>query len=135
MLHVVRVYLWSPGEKLRKWCSLLPVMLMLINVFSPGISFIAFRLHFDKHLVECQHHRQHAEDCKASCILEEMVPEPVEAIPERTVSFLYFSTDLFFQNHLLIPTARLHTIVVVNYFAHPLLLYSSPFLRTLSPPP
>ena len=136
MLHLVETCLSLPREKLRKWCSILPLMLMLVNVFSPTISFMAFHLHFDKHLVECQQqHRHHAEDCQASCILEEMVPEPVETTPGRTVSFIYFSPDLFFQNHLLVPTARLHHIMMVNYFSRHLLPYSPPFLGTLSPPP
>ncbi len=135
MLHLVENYLSLPKEKLRKWCSILPLMLMLVNVFSPAISFMAFHLHFDKHLLECQHHRLHAEDCQASCILEEMVPEPAETIPERTVAFIYFSPDLFLQNHLLIPAARLHHIMMVNYFSHQLLPYSPPCLGTLSPPP
>ena len=135
MLHLLKPYSSLAEDNPRQWCSILPVMLILVNIFGPAISFMTFHLDFDRHLVECQHHRRHAEDCQASCILEEMVPEAAETIPERTVSFIYFSSDLFFQNHQFIPTARSHHIVMVNYFSHHLLPYSPPVLGIHSPPP
>lgn len=106
MLRLEESYLWLPGERLRKWCSILPVMHRLANIFSPAISLIAFRLNFDKHLVGCQHHRQHVKDGTASGIRVKMVPEAAETVPGRTVHSIYFSRGLFFQNHLFIPTAR-----------------------------
>lgn len=107
---------------------------MLVNTFSPVISLMTFRLQFDKHLVECQYYRHHDEYCQASCILEEMIPEQAEAIPERAISIIYFFSD-FLQDHQLIPTAQLSEILMVNFFSHYLILYSPPVLGMHSPPP
>lgn len=95
MLRLVEVYSWLPRERLRKWCSILPVMHRIANIFSPAISFIAFRLNFDKHLVACQHHRQHLEDCTANGILVKMVPEAAETVPGRTVPLICFPLVFF----------------------------------------
>ena len=131
MLHLPKSYLWLP----EKWYSIIPVVLMFMNIFSPVISFMTFHFHFDEHLVECQHHRNHTEDCQASCILQEVMPEQSEAIPGKTVSLSHLFSDLFFQNHPLIPAVLLNKVLTVNLFSHHLLLYSSPFLSIHSPPP
>ena len=135
MLHVAETYLRWPEEKLIMWCSILPVVFMLVNIFSPVISLMTFRLNFDEHLVECQQYRRHSENCQASCILEEIMAEQSEAIPDKTIFFTHFYPDLFFHNHHLISTATLNTILKADIFCHYLLLYSPPLLGMLSPPP
>ena len=134
MLHIPKAYSWLLKEKPKKWFSFLLFILMLVNIFSPVISLMTFRLHFDKHIVECRHHRHHDEYCQALCILEEMMPEQAEAIPEKAISLTYFFSDLF-QNQQLIPTAQLSEIMMVNLFSHHFILYSSPTLGVHSPPP
>ena len=105
MLRLVEVYSWLPRERLRKWCSIMPVMHRIANIFSPAISFIAFRLNFDKHLVACQHHRQHLEDCTANGILVKWCPKRQKLFPGELFPPFAFPWS-FFQNHLLIPTVR-----------------------------
>lgn len=135
MLQEAYIYRWLNVTKLKTWCSILLIMLILINIFSPVISFITFRIHFDKHLVECQQHRHHGEDCQASCILEEMMAEQAEAIPEKTSSFVYFFPDLFFLKNQLTSNILLKEVLIVDLFSHYLMFYSPPILRMHSPPP
>ena len=135
MLRLLKVYLRLSKEKLKKWCCILPLILMLANIFSPVIALMTFRLQFDKHLVECRQLRHHDEYCQASCILEEMMPEQTEAIPEKAISIIYFFSDLFLQNHQRTPTFLLSEILITNLFSHYLLLYAPPFLEMHSPPP
>ena len=121
--------------KRANWFVSLFLVLILVNVFSPFITLMKFRMHIDEHLVECQQLRHHDKDCQASCILAEIISEHTKAIPEKAISFVYFFPDLFFLNHQLTPTAFLKAIWIVNLFSHYLLLYSPPILRMHSPPP
>ncbi|MDN5213229.1 hypothetical protein QQ020_14265 [Fulvivirgaceae bacterium BMA12] len=135
MLRLLKAYLTLSTEKLKKWCSILPLILMLVNIFNPVITLMTFHWQFDKYLVECGHLRHHDEYCQASCILEEMMPEQAEAIPEKAISITYFFSDLFLQNRQWIPTFLLSEILMANLFSNYLLLYSPPVLEMHSPPP
>ncbi len=135
MLYSSDPYLWSLREKLENRISILLVILVLLSVFNPSISLFTFHVHLDNYLAECQQDRHHTEDCRANCILEEMMPEQPDARAERTVTFSYFFPALFFQNYQLTPTSLLSELIVVNCFSHHLMLYSSPDLGMLFPPP
>lgn len=122
------------GTRLNRGAVTLLVTVMLVNLFSPLISLVAFHWDFEKHLLECQLERHHHEDCQASCLLEEVMPEPSEAIPETTTSFSYFS-PVYFQYNQLAHSALHRELFVVNIFSQDLLVYTSPFLGMHSPPP
>ena len=55
----------SPRSK-AKWksgCSILLATLVLLSVFSPLFTWVAFHWHLKEHVVECQHERHHDDDC------------------------------------------------------------------------
>lgn len=135
MLRLAKLYLYLITVKVKRGFGVLPVMFVLVSIFSPFISMIAFYSQFDEHIVECQYERQHVQDCQANCILQEMLPEQPQATPEKTISFDYIFTDLFLQRHQLIQTSQPSDILVNNTFSHYLLYYAQPTIGIHSPPP
>lgn len=135
MMRLIKAFVRLSKEELKKWFCWLPIVVMLLIIFSPAISVMTFHLHFDKHLVECQQFRHHSEECQASCIIKEMMPEQMETLAGKEISYMFSVPNLYLQNHLFTAFAPFKEIKTRHLFFRYLMLYSSPLLGLHSPPP
>ncbi|HAA14643.1 MAG TPA: hypothetical protein DCE41_24330 [Cytophagales bacterium] len=114
--------------------SFLLLVAMLCCVFSPMVSYVSFHLHFDQHLEECQHLGHH-EDCLATCILQETIPGPIEALGDHTLPLYYTFLGLFYQEHTRVSYSPFLAEQGVKHKSYYNPHYCSPGLDYRTPPP
>ncbi len=134
MLRLMRTYSLPGLPKRKSWGGILLATLMLLSTFGPALTLMAFRMHVDVHVADCQYLRHHREDCQARCILTEMIPEQTQALAEQATYSLCFSPVPFFQHTALqLPASSEGTLVVSHFFY--LVSYASPWPGVQTPPP
>ena len=134
MLRLVRTYSLSSLPTRKVGGSILLVALTLLNVLSPAVTLMTFRLHLDDHLAVCQYQRHHAEDCQARCILTEMMPEQTQALAEQAaISLCFFPVPFFQASSSWVPALGEEISVGTHFFYFT--AYASPWPGIQTPPP
>ena len=118
---------------LKNKCIGAVIIVFLLCWMNATFSYIAFYIHFDTHLTECQFHRHHGDDCQASCILKEMASE--QGLSEQVIALTYAFPVFLFQKKPSFPHALLTGTLVTNHASHYLKHYSPPTLGIQLPPP
>ena len=134
MLRLMRTYFLPGLPTWKAGGSILLVTLTLLNVLSPAITLMTFRMHLDDHLAVCQYQRHHAEDCQARCVLTEMMPEQTQALAEQAALSLCFFSVPFLQPSSSGVSALGEGISTESHFLY-LMAYASPWSGIQTPPP
>lgn len=123
------------AKNIKRWSSTILLALTLLSVVHPVVNLIDFHLNQDEYLTVCQVQRQHKLSCKATCILNEMMPESTNEFEAEVLASFQFPPLLYSQKSQ-------QNGVVLTYRAtrsEDTLYYdsgvTSPFLRVLTPPP
>ena len=135
MLHNTVTSFMKDRSKSRNWFCISIAVLMIADMFGPGIFLAMFHIHFDDHLAECQHHRNHSESCQATCILSEILSKNTEEVGHHISYSFYFSQVLHFQGCCQHSLVLLRDILVMDRFVYYLKNYSIPYVGIQTPPP
>lgn len=105
-----------------------------MSIFYPLITFLKFQIHFQKHLIECQH-QNHDKNCQATCVLNDMMAEPKEEVIVPNHQIIIFFSILFCHESQFAYAPSTFRQLKVKHISGFLKFYSSPFLGKLTPPP
>ncbi|WP_373519584.1 hypothetical protein [Pricia sp.] len=135
MLRIQDSYFGPDKEKLKSRCTVLLTVFMLLGTFGPVITLTIFYTDFDKHVMECRQERHHDEDCRAQCVLADMMPGQTDPMSDRSLGSSYFFPPLFFQDRTVVHTASITDAMAANHFFRYTGRYFPPGLEIGTPPP
>lgn len=111
------------------------VSLLLMGIIAPLVTVVVFQTNIAAHLTECRDDRNHADTCRAQCVLAEMMPGQTDPMTDNFVRSFYFFPPLFFQDRTLVHTSSLEDAMASNRFSSYLERYLPPRLEIRTPPP